>query len=319
MRRLTGVVSRGIVAGIVGATAMALWFLVIDGVQGVPFRTPAFIAHSLLGLDEVRATAGPIVFYTLVHYAAWIAVGLLVSWLLTLLETASPVLLGLVLGFALFDVVFYGSVVVTGVDIVGELGWPPVLVGNLAAGVSLMGFLHLAGATRPVTWWEALGASRVVREGIVTGLIGAGAVAAWFLIFDLARGQPLFTPGALGSALFLGIDTLANVQVSAATVVGYTVLHLAAFVLVGFLAATIVALAEETPPLILGAVLFFAAFEAFFMGALAMLAEFLLGALAWWTIALGNLVAAAVMGAYLWAKHPRLRAALADHPLDRTD
>ncbi|MGD2071401.1 MAG: hypothetical protein PVI57_22220 [Gemmatimonadota bacterium] len=319
MYRVTGVVARGIVAGIVGATAMALWFLVIDGVQGVPFRTPAFIAHSLLGLDEVQATAGPIIFYTLVHYAAWIAVGLVVSWLLTLLETASPVLLGLVLGFALFDIVFYGSVVVTGVDIVGELGWPPVLVGNLAAGVGLMGFLHLAGATRPVTWWVALGESRVVREGIVTGMIGAGAVAAWFLIFDLARGQPLFTPGALGSALFLGIDTLANVQVSAATVTGYTVLHVGAFVLVGFLAATIVSLAEKTPPLILGAVLFFAAFEAFFMGALAMLAEFLLGALAWWTIAMGNLVAAAVMGAYLWAKHPKLRAALADHPLDRSD
>ena len=314
-----GVVSRGIAAGIVGATVMAFWFLIIDGSQGEPFRTPAFLASSLLGLGEIRMTAGPIAFYTLVHYAAWVGVGVVVSWVLSLLETASPVLLGLVLGFALFDIVFYGSVVVAGVDIVGELGWPSVLAGNLLAGVSLMGFLHLAGATRPVTWWEAVGEHRVIREGIVTGLIGAGVVALWFLVFDLARGQPLFTPGALGSALFLGTDTLANVQVTAATVAGYTVLHVFAFVLTGFLAAAIVALAEETPPLILGAVLFFAAFEAFFMGALAMLAEFLLGALAWWTIAAGNLIAAAAMGAYLFAKHPRLRAALADHPLDKTD
>ena len=317
--RFTGVVSRGVVAGLVGATAMAVWFLIIDGSQGAPFRTPAFIASSLLGLGSIQMTLGPIFFYTLVHYAAWVAVGVLVSWVLTQVETASPVLLGLVLGFALFDLVFYGSVAMTGVDIVGELGWPEVLAGNLLAGVALMGFLHLAGATRPVTWWEAVGENRVIREGIVSGLIGAAVVAAWFLIFDVVRGQPFFTPAALGSALFLGVDTLGAVEVSAATVVGYTVLHVTAFVLTGFLAAAIVAVAEYTPPLILGAVLFFAAFEAFFMGTLAMLAEFLLGALAWWTIAGGNLLAAVFMGAYLWAKHPKLRAALADHPLDKSD
>ena len=315
--RFTGIVSRGVVAGIVGATAMALWFLVIDGSQGEPFRTPAFIAHALLDMDEVRMTLGPIALYTFIHYAAWVAVGLVVSWLLTMVETASPVLLGLVLGFALFDMVFYGSVAVTGVDVVGELGWPEVLVGNLIAGVSLFGFLHLVGATRPVTWWEALAESRVVREGIVSGLIGAAVVAGWFLIFDLARGQPFFTPGALGSTLFLGADSMEAIRVDAVTVAGYTVLHVFAFVLTGFLAAGIVAAAERTPPLILGAVLFFAVFEAFFMGTLAMLAEFLLGALAWWTIALGNLLAAGAMGYYLWRCHPKLRAALADNPLDK--
>lgn len=313
------VVTRGILAGLVGATAMALWFLIIDGSQGAPFRTPAFLASALLGLEEVRIAFGPVVLYTLVHYGAWVVVGLTVSWVLALVSTASPVLLGLVLGFALFDLVFYGSVIVTGVDVVSQLGWPEVLAGNLIAGVSLLGFLHLVGATRPVTWWEAVAENRVVREGIVTGLIGAGVVAAWFLIFDLARGQPLFTPAALGSALFLGADSLAQVQVNAGVVAGYTVLHVFAFLLTGFLAAAIVAAAEETPPLILGAVLFFAAFEAFFMGALAMLAEFLLGALAWWTIAVGNLAAAAFMGWYLWRCHPKLRAALADHPLDKTD
>ena len=70
---------------------------------------------------------------------------------------------------------------------------------------------------------------------------------------------------------------------------------------------------------ILGAVMFFAAFEAFFMALLAMVAEFLLGALTWWTIAVGNVLAALVMGWYLWIHHPKLRAALAADPLDHTD
>jgi hypothetical protein len=305
---------------VVGATALALWFLVIDGSQGAPLRTPAFLANALLGAEGIEMGGfAPIAIYTLIHYGGFIVVGLVVSWLLTLVETASPVLLGFVLGFALFDVVFYGSVIVTGINVVEALGWPEVLAGNLIAGVCLMGVMHLMGATRPVTWWETLAANQVVREGVVAGLLGAAVVASWFLIFDLARGNPLFTPAALGSTLFLGAGTVDQVVVSGLTVLGYTVLHVGAFIMTGFLVAGIAAAADDQPPLVLAAVLLFAVFEAFFMGSLAMVAEFLLGALAWWTIAVGNLLAALSMGWYLWTHHPKLRAALQNDPLDRTD
>jgi hypothetical protein len=123
----------------------------------------------------------------------------------------------------------------------------------------------------------------------------------------------------LGSTLFLGASSIDEVTVNGVTVLSYTVLHLAAFIFTGFLAAAIAAAADEQPPLILAAVLFFAVFEAFFMGALAMVAEFLLGTLAWWTIAVGNLLAALSMGAYLWMHHPKLREALREDPLDKTD
>ena len=318
-RRFTGIVSRGVVAGLVGATVMALWFLIVDSSEGQPFRTPNFVAGSLLGIESMEMGFGPVLLYTFIHYGAFVVVGLVMSWILVHVETASPVLLGLVLGFLLFDLVFYGSVAITGVNVVQELGWPEVLVGNLLAGVTLFGTLHLTGATRSETWWEALSTNRVVREGIVSGLIGAAVVAVWFLLFDLLRGRPFFTPAALGSALFLGSTTAADVSVGAATVIGYTVLHILAFVVTGFFAAAIVTAADETPPLILGAVMFFAVFEALFMALLAMVAEFLLGALAWWTIAVGNVIAAVAMGWYLWERHPKLRAALAVDALDRTD
>jgi hypothetical protein len=318
-KRWTGVVSRGVVAGIVGATTMALWFLLVDSSQGVPFRTPNFIAGSLLGIENLQMGWGPTVLYTLIHYGMFVGIGVATSWVLVQVETASPLLLGLVLGFLLFDVVFYGSVMVAGVDVVQELGWPEVLTGNLLAGLTLLYALHVSGATRPITWWETISSNSVVREGIITGLIGAAVVAGWFLLFDVLRGRLFFTPGALGSALFLGSSTVDEVSVNAATVIGYTVLHIVAFTVTGFFAAAIVTAAEETPPLILGAVMLFAVFEAFFMGLLAMVAEFLLGDVAWWTIAVGNILAAVVMGWYLWECHPRLRAALASDPLDRTD
>ena len=57
---------------------------------------------------------------------------------------------------------------------------------------------------------------------------------------------------------------------------------------------------------------------AFFMGLMALSAEFLLSALAWWAIVVGNVLATASMGYYLWAKHPKLREALTANPINKT-
>ena len=218
----------------------------------------------------------------------------------------------------MFDLVFYTSVTVTGVDVVGELGWPAVLMGNIIAGASLMSFLQFTGDVAPISWWSTLGHNKLFREGMTAGLIGAGTIAIWFLIVDMGRGQPFFTPGALGSALFLGSSEPTAVSISVATVLGYSIVHIGAFLAAGFIAAAIAGYAEDTPPLIIGAVMLFVAFEAFFMGLMALSAEFLLSTLAWWAIMVGNILATLSMGSYLWVKHPKLREALAAHPMDKT-
>ncbi len=316
--RFRGLVPRGIVAGVIGATALAFWFLVIDGSRGEPFRTPGFLGGALLGTDGLEPGVWPVILYTLLHYIAFIGVGLGVAWSLSKIHTTPNIFLGLVLGFGLYDLVFYTSLTVTGVDVVGEFGWPPVLMGNLIAGVSLMSFLHFTGARPPMSWWTILRQHRLFKEGLIAGLVGAGTVALWFFIIDMGRGQPFFTPGALGSALFLGSSDPAGVDVAFATVAGYSILHIGAFVATGFIAAAIVGYAEDTPPLIIGAVMLFAAFEAFFMGLMALSAEFLLSSLAWWAIVVGNVLATLSMGYYLWTQHPNLREALAANPMDRT-
>lgn len=315
MSRSAQILFCGLVAGFAGATVLALWFLVIDAIEGQPFHTPAFLAHALADVDGVERSSGLIAMYTAFHYAAFFLVGITVAWALSKLETVPTLLLGLVLGFLLFDIVFYGSVIVTGVDVVQELGWVQVLAGNLLAGAAVLGVLHAMLEMPTMTWWAALARHRIVCEGIVAGLIGAAAVAAWFLLFDIWRGQIFFTPGALGSALFLRANELAAVEVNALTVTAYTVVHVAAFIVTGIVAAAIVVQAEETPPVLLGALLLFATFEAFFLGLLAVVAEWLLGALAWWTIAVGNLIATVAMASYLWRMHPKLHAALADESL----
>lgn len=315
MRSAERIVVRGLVAGFIGATVLALWFFAIDSAVGRPFYTPTFLANVLAGAQLGEPSFGMIAMYTALHYAAFFAVGIAVAWVLSRLEAAPTMLLGAVLGFLLFDLVFYFSVVFTGVDVVQELGWPGVLFGNVLAGVGMMAYLGRTMKTEAVSWLQWLSNVRLVREGVIAGLIGAVSVALWFLVFDLIRGQLLFTPGALGSALFLGVRDLADVQVNLLTVFGYTAFHILAFVLAGTIAAAIAVEAERAPALVLLGILLFVTFEAFFIGLLAVAAQWLLGTLGWGAIGAGNLIATVAMAVYLLKVHPELRAALLSETL----
>ena len=54
----------------------------------------------------------------------------------------------------------------------------------------------------------------------------------------------------------------------------------------------------------------FVAIELGFYGVVAMLQETVLGNFAWYQILAGNLLAAALMGTYLWRSHPLLKRGL---------
>jgi hypothetical protein len=313
-----GVVMRGVIAGAVAATVLAVWFLVIDGIAGRPFYTPGFLARVVLGGEAVALSGGAIALYTVLHYGVFILLGIGVSWVRDRLAVAPGVLLGAVLGFLLFDLLFYGSVWLTGVDVVSQLGWPQVLTGNIIAGVTLLSMLNLLGPQHALGWGEVLAEHRTLREGLVVGLLGAGAVAIWFLVIDLGAGRLLFTPAALGSVIFHGATQAADVQVNAVTVLAYTGLHVAAFLVTGLVAAAIVVFAEDRHAyVLLGAVMLFVTFETFFIGVLTIVAQWLLEVIPWWSIAVANLIAAVVMAAYLWRRHPKLARALADPELER--
>ncbi|HEX7090921.1 MAG TPA: hypothetical protein VF192_12345 [Longimicrobiales bacterium] len=318
MRRPGSIVIRGGAAGILAATALALWFLLVDALERRPLYTPAFLASVLLGREQVVVSVGLVALYTLLHYVVFTALGIFMAALLPRVIAAPSLLLGAVLGFLLFDIAFYLGVVVTGVDVVDILGWPEVLAGNVIAGVVLMAALRLTHAAPGASWPETLARHRIIREGVIAGLLGAGAVALWFFVIDAASGRLLFTPAALGSALFYGASEIAAVRIDAITVLGYTLLHVTAFLVAGMVAAAFATEAEEHPPLLLAFVLLFVTFETLFIGLLAIIAAWLLDALQWWTIAVGNIIAAIAMGIYLWREHPALRRVMSDreHPLE---
>jgi hypothetical protein len=150
----------------------------------------------------------------------------------------------------------------------------------------------------------------VLREGVVTGLIGAAVVALWFLAFDFARGRPLFTPALLGHVLFHGAGDVAGLAISPGAVIGYTIVHGLAFIAFGVIAASVMSVSEREPAVFVAFVILFACFEVFALGVVGALGQSMLGALVWWAILIGNLLAAAAMLWYLARAHPALPGTL---------
>ena len=148
----------------------------------------------------------------------------------------------------------------------------------------------------------------IIREGIVAGLIGAAAVAAWFLIVDVIAGRPFFTPAALGSAAFFGLRDPATVTVGLQSVLGYTLIHVLLFLVVGVIASAMLAEVSKTPHFAWLLIEFFIVFEFGFYAAVAVAFTPLLERLAWISVAMGNLVAAITMGYYFWHAHPAIGA-----------
>ena len=126
--------------------------------------------------------------------------------------------------------------------------------------------------------------------------------SAWTSI----RGHPFATPAALGRGL-VGILGPHGSEGTAVFVAAYTVFHYVAFIVVGLLVAVIVHFAQREPSVLAGAMMLFVAFEIGFYGLSSALSESpFFGALGWAQVATGNLIAAIVMGVYMWRTHPEL-------------
>ncbi len=305
-------VVRGVVAGILAATAVIVFFFLFDLARGDLLATPQFLAATVLGQGVETIGGGTIAIYTVIHYIVFIALGVLVAWLVGYARLAPGLIVGVLLGLVFFDLMFYTGLVISGVDVLRELGWPWVLIGNLIAGLVMAGWLRYTSPYEVSSWREVLANHRIVREGIIAGLLGGGTVAVWFLFFDLVTRTILFTPAALGSALFYGAQGSAQVQITAGSVLLYTVLHFAAFIAIGMVAAAMLVLAQREPGLLIAFMLVFVTLEASLLGFLSLFANWILNSLGGWNVALGNLLSAAVMGWYLWKAHPELRERFRD-------
>jgi hypothetical protein len=163
--------------------------------------------------------------------------------------------------------------------------------------------------TGPTARSDGAPVSTVYTEGMLAGIAGAAAIAAWFLILDTINGHPFHTPTVLGTALFRGGEGLASpdsLPLSFEMVLTFTWVHVLAFVVIGGAAAHLIAAAERNPNLGFGILLLFVVFECGFFAVCVLVAQPVLQALAWPAVVVGNLLAAVAMAATFWRRHPRL-------------
>ncbi|MGH7275883.1 MAG: hypothetical protein ACREIY_02505 [Candidatus Rokuibacteriota bacterium] len=305
------VLREGVVAGLIGASVVAVWFLCFDVARGRPFLTPGLLGAAVFqGVGDpvgLRITAGPVIGYTILHGLAFVAFGVVAASVMAVSEREPALFVGFVILFACFEVFFFGVIGALGKSMLGVLVWWAILIGNLLASVAMLWYLFRAHRALPQALIGSWGG--VLREGIVAGLLGAAVVALWFLAIDAIQGEPLRTPKLLGAALL-------RQSAAMPAVLGYTVVHGIAFVVVGILGAVLIAGAERQPLFIFALVIFFTVFEVFFFGAVVIAAKWVLDELAGWTVFLGNLLATAAMLGYFFAGHRALARRLTSAWID---
>lgn len=145
------------------------------------------------------------------------------------------------------------------------------------------------------------------REGIVAGVIGASTIALWFLVLDVVRGRPLYTPTLLGTALFRGPATVAsvdNLPISLPMVLSFTLVHGLVFLGIGLAAQRLLQLAEKNANYGFGVILLSVIFLSGFLFVSLIFAAEILHALSWPAVLAGNLIALGAMSAYLRKHHP---------------
>ena len=138
----TAVYAEGLIAGVVGAAVVALWFLIIDTVKGHPFHTPMVLGSALFRGGEGVAATTPVDFevvltFTWVHVLVFLVIGVAAARLLALAERNPSFGFGIVLLFVFFEFGFLLACTLFAEPVLEALAWPEVLIGNLLAAAAM--------------------------------------------------------------------------------------------------------------------------------------------------------------------------------------
>jgi hypothetical protein len=150
----TRVYQEGIVAGILGALGVALWFLVVDLMHGRPFYTPTLLGTALFGrgvwpatLESVPPSFEMVAMFTWVHLLAFAVVGVVVARLLAMAERHPSLGFGFVLLFVILEACFTAAVMIVAAPVLRALTWPAILVANMLAAAVMVGYFWLRHPT----------------------------------------------------------------------------------------------------------------------------------------------------------------------------
>ena len=104
----------GVIAGLIGAALVAVWFLIYDAAIGRPFRTPSLLgAATFQGVTDpaaVPTAASLVVQYTVLHGVVFALVGMLIAYLIVSAQREPSRVLTLFIALMCFEVFFLAVV-----------------------------------------------------------------------------------------------------------------------------------------------------------------------------------------------------------------
>ncbi len=138
------VYQEGIVAGVLAAVAVAVWFFVVDSLQGRPLHTPTVLGTALfrhgsgLASAETLPVSGEMVLmFTWVHGLAFAAIGGMIAYLLRVAERYPGVGFGILLLFVVLQAGFIAAALLVAAPILHAVPWWAILVANLLAAATM--------------------------------------------------------------------------------------------------------------------------------------------------------------------------------------
>lgn len=150
-----------------------------------------------------------------------------------------------------------------------------------------------------------------LRQGVTVGLIGFGAVAVFYALFDLlaARGG-LYTVDLLGRTVFRGLRDPSilefPIKLDPQAILWYSGLHLVVAVAIGLFVTWLIGQAERRPlwarAIVLAIIIGFVV-TIFGVG---ILSEPIRAVLPWWSIVIANALATILAAGYLFRVRPGL-------------
>ena len=127
-------VREGLVAGAIGATVVAIWFLVLDLIGSRLFYTPTVLGEAvarLLGVGPVGAVAA-FLGYTVLHYLAFGLLGIVAAAIVHRSRAEPTILAAALLVFVVAEAGFYLFMVALNAgELFGPFGWWQITGANL--------------------------------------------------------------------------------------------------------------------------------------------------------------------------------------------
>jgi hypothetical protein len=140
------IAENGALAGMIGASVVAVWFLVLDVLtRGTPFFTPSLLGSIIfagVAPEQVSGLDGAAIFaYTGLHGVLFLGAGTVLAWMFSQFERNPQVGMVLLLLFVTFEAILWGVGVSMIPALAGAVGAWAILVANVASATAMFVFL----------------------------------------------------------------------------------------------------------------------------------------------------------------------------------